>query len=242
MGIYLGDKQGTLYKGSYKPVNLYHGDKKAAGWELSEKTGTELSWDDTYNDKVLSAVVEGKSEQAVTVETITNALAPYIVPLRYGAGAVDMSVRDMTNARWLYNGTIYTASRLRLTVQDGDVIYLLVDAFGYATEITNNFIAQPYAGDLSDLQGKITYYLGLSNCSLVTGVYTPDGNGMPTYTYLDYTGLSAADMDATLIAYAATTKSNGTFYANGMTRTSASDAAVSTLQERGWSVTGITKV
>lgn len=68
MGIYLGDKQGTLYKGDYKPVNLYHGDKKAAGWGLSEKTGTELSWDDTYNDKVLSAVVEGKSEQAVTVQ------------------------------------------------------------------------------------------------------------------------------------------------------------------------------
>lgn len=68
MGIYLGDKQGTLYKGDYKPVNLYHGDKKAAGWGLSEKTGTELSWDDTYNDKVLSAVVEGKSTQAVTVQ------------------------------------------------------------------------------------------------------------------------------------------------------------------------------
>ena len=68
MGIYLGDKQGIAYKGDYKPVNIYLGHEKAAGWELSEKTGTELSWDDTYNDKVLLAVVEGRSEQVVTVQ------------------------------------------------------------------------------------------------------------------------------------------------------------------------------
>lgn len=68
MGIYLGDNQGIAYKGEYKPVNIYHGSKKAVGWELSEKTGTELSWDDTYNDKVLSAVVEGSTEQVQTVQ------------------------------------------------------------------------------------------------------------------------------------------------------------------------------
>lgn len=68
MGIYLGDKPTALYRGSYKPVNLYSGDKKAAGWKLSEKTGTSLEWADTYNDKVASAVVSGASTQEQTVQ------------------------------------------------------------------------------------------------------------------------------------------------------------------------------
>jgi len=99
-------------------------------------------------------------------------------------------------------------------------------------------------GALSDLPA-LAYFLGLSGCSLVTGVYsTVSGNNVPTYTYLDNTGLSSSDMDNTLIAYAATTKNNGTFRANGMTRTAASDAAVTTLTGigRDWTVSGITKV
>ena len=90
-------------------------------------------------------------------------------------------------------------------------------------------------GSLSDLP-PLTYYLRLTNCSLITGAYTQvNGNNVPTTTYLDYTGLSATDMDNTLIAYANCTKDNGTFRANGMTRTSRSDTAVSTLTGRGWS-------
>ena len=104
---------------------------------------------------------------------------------------------------------------------------------GYCSNIT---------GSLADLGGKITYYLSLSNCSLITGVYTPVGDGIPTYTYLDYTGLSTADMDSTLIAYAATTKTNGVFRAYGKTRSSASDDAISTLVGRGWTINGLTKV
>ena len=88
----------------------------------------------------------------------------------------------------------------------------------------------------------MTYYLDLYNCANVTGVYTPVGTGTPTTTDLSNTGLSSADMDNTLIAYAAATKDNGTFTATGMTRTAASDAAVATLTGRGWQISGITKV
>ena len=97
-------------------------------------------------------------------------------------------------------------------------------------------------GNLSDLPA-LTYYLNLYNCKLITGAYTQvNGNKVPTKTYLNYTGLSATDMDNTLIAYANCTKDNGIFSATNMTRTSASDTAVSTLTGRGWSITGITKV
>jgi hypothetical protein len=49
-------------------------------------------------------------------------------------------------------------------------------------------------------------------------------------------------MDNTLIAYDAAGKTNGTFRANGMTRTASSDTAVSNLTTKGWSISGITKV
>ena len=97
-------------------------------------------------------------------------------------------------------------------------------------------------GDLSDLPA-LTYYLSLSNCTLVTGIYSAvSGSNVPTLTYLSNTGLSSADMDGTLIAYAACTKNNGSFTAVGMTRTAASDTAVATLTGRGWTISGITKV
>jgi len=97
-------------------------------------------------------------------------------------------------------------------------------------------------GDLADLP-PLSIYLSLSNCALVTGAYTSiSGTNVPTHTLLEYTGLSASDVDSTLIAYANCTKDNGNFYGDGMTRTAASDTAVATLTGRGWTITGITKV
>jgi len=97
-------------------------------------------------------------------------------------------------------------------------------------------------GSLSDLPA-LSYTLRLSGCPLVAGAYTSvNGANVPTYTYLNNTGLSAVDLDNTLIAYAACTRNNGTFSAVGMTRTAASDAAVSNLTGRGWAISGITKV
>jgi len=54
------------YKGDYKPVNLYRGVEKIAGWDWQEQTGTDIAWDDTYDDTVEILSVTGKSEQAGT--------------------------------------------------------------------------------------------------------------------------------------------------------------------------------
>ena len=118
----------------------------------------------------------------------------------------------------------------------------LADLQGKLTYYLNLYNCSLVTGSLADLQGKLTYQLNLYNCPNVTGVYTPVGTGTPTTTDLSNTGLSSADMDNTLIAYAAATKNNGTFTATGMTRTAASDAAVATLTGRGWTISGITKV
>ena len=97
-------------------------------------------------------------------------------------------------------------------------------------------------GSLSNLQALTTYF-NLYNCKLITGAYTTvNGNNCPTTTDLSSTGMSATDMDNTLIAYAACTKDNGTLTAGGMTRTAASDDAVANLTGRGWTISGITKV
>ena len=95
-------------------------------------------------------------------------------------------------------------------------------------------------GDLSDLGGKITNYLALSSCTKITGIYS--GQSYPKTIYLSNTGLSASDMDSTLINFANSSVVNGTFTAANMTRTSASDEAVATLTERGWKITGLSKV
>ena len=103
-------------------------------------------------------------------------------------------------------------------------------------------------GSLADLPA-LTIYLRLYNCSLVTGAYTAvSGTMVPIITTLTGTGLSATDMDNTLIAYAACTKTGGIFTATGKTRTAASDAAVAHLTTAtgsgglGWTISGITKV
>ena len=112
-------------------------------------------------------------------------------------------------------------------------------ALSYLLSLSNG---ENITGNLSDLP-VLSYYLSLYKCSNITGAYTQvSGTNVPTYTYLDNTNISATDMDSTLIAYAACTKDNGTFQANGMTRTSASDTAVATLTGRGWTITGLTTV
>jgi len=97
-------------------------------------------------------------------------------------------------------------------------------------------------GNLSDLP-PLTYYLSLASCSLVTGAYTNvTGASVPSITVLTGTGMSATDMDNTLIAYALTTKNSGSFTATGKTRTAASNAAVTTLEGRGWTISGLSVV
>ena len=116
----------------------------------------------------------------------------------------------------------------------------LSDLGGKITNTLNLCGCSNITGDLSDLGGKITNYLNLYGCKNITGIYS--GQSYPKTINLSNTGLSASDMDSTLINFANSSVSNGTFTANNMTRTSASDEAVAALTGRGWKVTGLTKV
>ncbi len=185
------------------------------------------------------------------------------------AGLFDFSYNN-PNRLWVFpDGTTSTAARPAKTLSSAGDVYLYSNNYDGNYRLNANTTDARFTGDLSDLQGKITYYLSLNsctnvtgdlsdlqgkitnylnlnNCSNVTGVYTPSGTALPTSTYLDNTNISSTDMDATLINYAAQAtainKQNGTFRANGMTRTAASDAAVSTLTGLGWTVSGLIKI
>ena len=115
----------------------------------------------------------------------------------------------------------------------------LADLGGKLTTSLNLSDCPNITGSLSDLGGKLTNYLNLSGCQNITGVYS--GNSHPTNVNLSSTGLTAADMDQTLINFNAGTTKSGTFTATGMTRTAASDDAVAGLTAKGWTVTGLTK-
>ena len=115
----------------------------------------------------------------------------------------------------------------------------LTDLGGKLTTSLNLSDCPNITGSLSDLGGKLTNYLNLSSCQNIAGVYS--GNSYPTTVNLSNTGLTAADMDQTLINFNAGTTKSGTFTASGMTRTAASDDAVAGLISRGWTVTGLTK-
>jgi len=159
----------------------------------------------------------------------------------------------LTYYLYLYNCTNITGSLAdlqgKLTYHLGlynctSITGSLADLQGKLTYYLDLYNCTSITGSLADLQGKLTYYLDLSNCTNITGVYTPSGTGTPTFTILTGTGLSTADMDNTLIAYAGaiTPKSNGTFTATGKTRSTASDAAVATLLGRGWTISGLVVV
>ena len=95
-------------------------------------------------------------------------------------------------------------------------------------------------GDLADLGGKITNTLSLSNCPNISGVYS--GIAYHTIINLSYTGVSAEEMDQNLINLNENMNKKGTFTADGMKRTAASDDAVAGLTAKGWTITGLTKV
>ena len=183
-----------------------------------------------------------------------------VIVLNHSAGTFKASAEG-DGLKWKYKDQEVTSGSCNFTIDESDDnVYLLFDKElskftcnnddkllldlsdlgGKITGTLSLYGCSNITGDLSDLGGKITGTLSLGNCSNITGVYS--GQSYPKTVYLSNTGLSASDMDSTLINFANSSVSNGTFTASNMTRTSASDEAVATLAGKGWEITGLTKV
>ena len=62
MTIKLGDKDLFPYLEDYRPINIYKGENKIAGWKWAEQSGEELYFENTYND-FLDVEIDGKTVQ-----------------------------------------------------------------------------------------------------------------------------------------------------------------------------------
>ena len=221
----------------------------------------------TRVQEFLERIVERLSG-SVTEETLSNAIAPLnasiaqlsrkTIQFRHGKGTFTATATG-TNVVWQYgeqqaqgsnctfdvksdNGLICIDfdSITSLTVSDDAALKMCLSDLG--GKITNGLGLSGctnITGDLSDLGGKITNILSLGNCTNITGIYT--GTTYPKMFTVSRTSITAADMDANLINFAASGVKSGKFTAAGMKRTAASDNAVATLVANGWTVSGLTK-
>ena len=69
MPVYKNNNVLIAYKGDYKPVNIYKGSEKIAGWEEKTFSGTNLNIDGTYNDEFHSLMVSGRYEREETTQS-----------------------------------------------------------------------------------------------------------------------------------------------------------------------------
>ena len=221
----------------------------------------------TRVQEFLERIVERLSG-SVTEETLSNAIAPLnasiaqlsrkTIQFRHGKGTFTATATG-TNVVWQYgeqqaqgsnctfdvksdNGLICIDfdSITSLTVSDDAALKMcLSDLGGKITNALGLSGCTNITGDLSDLGGKITNILSLGNCTNITGIYT--GTTYPKMFTVSRTSITAADMDANLINFAASGVKSGKFTAAGMKRTAASDNAVATLVANGWTVSGLTK-
>lgn len=172
---------------------------------------------------------------------------------KVGAGRFNMSWSNATGRKWTFPaGTVLysdgTTACLTSTdekpdvviPEGGGVVTLTTAAWAGSHSLLANDTGAVLLCDLSDLP-VLTHTLNFASCTNVKGVPMVNGDDIPTTTDLSGTGMTATDIDNTLIAYAACSKASGTFTATGKTRTAASDEAVIALTAAGWTISGITK-
>lgn len=63
----IGDKEVKVYRGAYRPVNVYKNGKQIAGWEEKPVSGTSASVDYTYDGTAAGLTVNGWSERKESV-------------------------------------------------------------------------------------------------------------------------------------------------------------------------------
>lgn len=135
----------------------------------------------------------------------------------------DLSSLGTVNTSYLNLGIIGRGSSSLIT---GD----LADLGGNITLTLFLTNCNLISGDLADLGGKVSNYLRFDGCPLIYGVYTPsNSSNTPITFYTSNSGMTANDVDNTLIACHSKPKSNVAFTWVGLSRTAASDTAATEL-------------
>jgi|GEM_PF-3374520 len=109
-----------VYKGDHKPVNLYQGDKKIAGWHEEQQCGAgPFVFERTFNDEV-EMFIEGMTEQVFMPDKSLSfdGLDDYVkvsVPSLLEVNGVDKGITleciAKANFRKLYDGFLFVGGR-----------------------------------------------------------------------------------------------------------------------------------
>ena len=138
MPVKLGTKDLFPYLGDYRPVNIYKGENKIAGWKGAEQSGEELYFENTYNDFV-DAEIDGKSFQHAgsgknLFDIRHSTYNSTITPNEWGGfdrsgGFGDIRILDIKvepNQTYTFSYKIeYGSARQEIYDGDGSVLYAL---------------------------------------------------------------------------------------------------------------------
>lgn len=107
-----------LYKGFYKPAQLYLGDKKVAGYNVQTFTGNPLTLNGTYDDYFSQLLIAGQTKQDGT----GNPSPSNIRPIR-GVTKVTINGVDYVFPREIFDGDSYYYIPAHGTAQRNKAIF-----------------------------------------------------------------------------------------------------------------------
>ncbi len=103
------------------------------------------------------------------------------LPVRMKAGLMDFGLTNNDAVLWVFpDGSTSTAAKPAVTLSSAGIVKCYTNFGKSNLELRDNNTNANYIGNLKDLQGKLTYYLDLFNCSLITGSLA-DLQGKLTY-------------------------------------------------------------
>ena len=138
--MYLKDKPIKLFRDKgekYRPVSLYLGNKKIAGYEYSEVTGESLSVLDTYNDDC-SVTIKGESVQTATEQGVNLLDKIKIVNLALGTTILSGDTAWRGYYFTCKPNTLYSAKRVTPTTNRFVITFTKTLPQGYVEFFNSN--------------------------------------------------------------------------------------------------------
>ena len=92
------------------------------------------------------------------------------IALKVTAGLFDFSWNNPNGRMWVFpDGSRSTAERPAVTLTTAGVVKLYSSSFAGNYALNDNGTDAIFIGSLRDLQGKLTYWLNIYNCTNITG-------------------------------------------------------------------------
>ncbi len=133
--IYVGENKSLLCKGDFRPAQLYKGDKKIAGYKLTEFEGIgSVTLENCYNDKVYDVHIEGVTDAVITARGKNYFDVDKIPFNKSSTQPYNNGLKAMKTA------TINSTNKIPIYLPVGKTIYITMDVVASQIEGTSNKI------------------------------------------------------------------------------------------------------